>query len=64
MKGFLGTLSQIANPPSVVALMNEGVKLALKKTRPHAITSSLSRRRERGSLCAGLAPTISGSPRM
>jgi len=32
MKGFLGTLSQIANPPSVVALMNEGVKLALKNT--------------------------------
>lgn len=32
MKGFLGTLSQIQNPPSVVALMNEGVKLALKNT--------------------------------
>lgn len=32
MKGFLGTLSQLQNPPSVVALMNEGVKLALKNT--------------------------------
>ena len=32
MKGFLGTLSQLSNPPSVVALMNEGVKLALKNT--------------------------------
>lgn len=29
MKGFLGTLSQIDTPPAVLALMNEGVKLAL-----------------------------------
>jgi len=32
MKGFLGTLSQINTVPSVMALMNEGVKLALKNT--------------------------------
>jgi selenium metabolism protein YedF len=29
MKSFLGTLSQLGEPPCVVALMNEGVKLAL-----------------------------------
>lgn len=29
IKGFLGTLSQLDRPPLVVALMNEGVKLAL-----------------------------------
>ena len=32
MMGFLGTLSQLSNQQSVVALMNEGVKLALKNT--------------------------------
>ncbi|MDR2137604.1 MAG: sulfurtransferase-like selenium metabolism protein YedF [Synergistaceae bacterium] len=29
MKSFLGTLSQLSEPPFVVALMNEGVKLAV-----------------------------------
>jgi intracellular sulfur oxidation DsrE/DsrF family protein len=29
MKSFLGTLSQLDEPPTAVALMNEGVKLAL-----------------------------------
>ncbi len=29
IKGFLGTLSKIDTPPTAVALMNEGVKLAL-----------------------------------
>lgn len=28
IKGFLGTLSKLTNPPAVLALMNEGVKLA------------------------------------
>lgn len=32
MKGFLGTLSQMTPLPSVLALMNEGVKLAMKHT--------------------------------
>ena len=32
MKGFLGTVSQITPLPSVLALMNEGVKLAMKHT--------------------------------
>ena len=32
MKGFLGTISQMAPLPSVLALMNEGVKLAMKHT--------------------------------
>lgn len=31
MKSFLGTLPQLSSPPSLVVLMNEGVKLALKK---------------------------------
>lgn len=29
IKGFLGTLSKLETPPAVLALMNEGVKLAL-----------------------------------
>ncbi|MBQ9564820.1 MAG: sulfurtransferase-like selenium metabolism protein YedF [Synergistaceae bacterium] len=29
IKGFLGTLSKLTNPPAVIAFMNEGVKLAL-----------------------------------
>ena len=29
IKGFMGTLSKLTPPPAVVALMNEGVKLAL-----------------------------------
>lgn len=32
MKGFLGTLPQMSPLPSVLALMNEGVKLAMKHT--------------------------------
>ena len=32
MKGFLGTISQMTPLPSVLALMNEGVKLAMKHT--------------------------------
>ena len=32
MKGFLGTLSQMETPPSLLALMNEGVKLAVRDT--------------------------------
>ena len=32
MKGFLGTLSQRTPAPSTLALMNEGVKLAMKNT--------------------------------
>ena len=29
IKGFMGTLSKLGTPPAVLALMNEGVKLAL-----------------------------------
>ncbi|MDD2205775.1 sulfurtransferase-like selenium metabolism protein YedF [Aminobacterium sp. MB27-C1] len=32
IKGFLGTLAQLDVPPAYIALMNEGVKLALKGT--------------------------------
>ncbi len=32
MKGFLGTISQMSPLPSVIALMNEGVHLAMKHT--------------------------------
>lgn len=32
MKSFLGTLAQIDNPPAKIALMNEGIKLALEGT--------------------------------
>lgn len=32
MKSFLGTLSQMEAPPRTVALMNEGIRLALKGT--------------------------------
>ncbi len=32
IKSFLGTLAQLPTPPSAVALMNEGVKLALGNT--------------------------------
>ena len=32
IKSFLGTLVQLPTPPSAVALMNEGVKLALGNT--------------------------------
>lgn len=32
IKSFLGTLAQLPTPPSAVALMNEGVKLALNNT--------------------------------
>lgn len=31
-KSFLGTLAELSDPPGVIALMNEGVKLALKST--------------------------------
>lgn len=31
-KSFLGTLAELSDPPGVVALMNEGVKLALDNT--------------------------------
>ena len=31
-KSFLGTLAELTDPPGVLALMNEGVKLALNNT--------------------------------
>jgi len=51
MKGFLGTLSQLANPPSVVALMNEGVKLALKNTSSCDHLSALRKKGTRILVC-------------
>ncbi len=44
MKGFLGTLSQMACPPSTLALMNEGVKLALKNTSTCDHLTALSKK--------------------
>jgi len=51
MKGFLGTLSQLSNPPSVVALMNEGVKLALKNTSSCDHLSALRKKGTRILVC-------------
>lgn len=44
MKGFLGTLSRMNCPPSTVALMNEGVKLALKNTSTCDNLTALSKK--------------------
>jgi selenium metabolism protein YedF len=44
MKSFLGTLSQLNNPPVTVALMNEGVKLAVYDSSSCDHLKSLERR--------------------
>ena len=44
MKGFLGTLSRTECPPATIALMNEGVKLALKNTSTCDHLTALSKK--------------------
>ncbi|GAB1427770.1 sulfurtransferase-like selenium metabolism protein YedF [Aminivibrio sp.] len=44
MKGFLGTLSRTDCPPANIALMNEGVKLALKNTSTCDHLTALSKK--------------------
>jgi selenium metabolism protein YedF len=44
VKSFLGTLAELADPPGTIALMNEGVKLALENTSSCDHLSSLARK--------------------